>query len=82
MYFPSLKIQLNYTATISLTRERSVLQLSVIFVIIKFVSYSKLQKRGWLIKGVSYVSGEQRYICEITNLHISQNTFLTLHSNY
>ena len=52
-----LEIQLNYITAISLARERSVLQPRVIFVIIKLVCYSRLQKRGWLVKGVSYVSG-------------------------
>ena len=49
----------------------------MIFVIIKLVYYSRLQKRGWLVKGVSYVSeGHVRWvsvyyvICEIANLHI------------
>ena len=52
-----LEIQLNYMTAISLTRERSVLQPRVIFVIIKLVCYSRQPKRGWLVKGVSYVSG-------------------------
>ena len=52
-----LEIQLNYITVISLAQERSVLQPRVIFVIIKLVCYSRLQKRGWLVKGVSYVSG-------------------------
>ena len=53
-----LEIQLNYITAISLARERSVLQTRVKFVIIKLVCYSRLQKRGWLVKGVSYVSGD------------------------
>ena len=56
--FKYLKTQLNYITAISLARERSVLQPRVIFVIIKLVCYSRLQKRGWLVKGVSYVSGD------------------------
>ena len=52
-----LEIQLNYITAISLAQERSVLQPRVIFVIIKLVCYSRLQKRGWSVKGVSYVSG-------------------------
>ena len=41
-----LEIQLNYITVISLAQERSVLQTRVICVIIKFVCYSRLQKRG------------------------------------
>ena len=52
-----LEIQLNYITAISLARERSILQPRVIFVIIKLVCYSRLQKKGWLVKGASYVSG-------------------------
>ena len=56
--FKYLETQLNDITAISLARERSVLQLTrVIFVIIKLVCYSRQQKRGWLVKGVSYVSG-------------------------
>ena len=53
-----LEMQLNYITVISLARERSILQPRVIFVIIKLVCYSRLQKRGWLVKGVGYVSGD------------------------
>ena len=42
-----LEIQLNITA-ISLTRERSILQLRVIFVMVGVVCYSKLQG-SWLV---------------------------------
>ena len=52
-----LEIKLNYITAISIAQERSVLQKEVIFVIIRLVCYSRLQKRGWLVKGVSYVSG-------------------------
>ena len=47
-----LETQLNYITAISLARERSVLQLRVVL-----VCYSRQLKRGWLVKGVSYVSG-------------------------
>ena len=57
-----LEIQLNYITAISLARERSVLQPRVIFVIIKLVCYSRLQKRRWLVKGVCYVSGGHREV--------------------
>ena len=53
-----LEIQINYITAISLARERSVLQPRVISVIIRLVCYSRLQKRGWLVKGVSYISGD------------------------
>ena len=53
-----LEIQLNYITAISLARERSILQPRVIFVIIKLVCYSRLQKRAWLVEGVSYVGGD------------------------
>ena len=49
-----LETQLNDITAISLARERSVLQLRVIFVL---VCYSRQLQRGWLVKGVSYVSG-------------------------
>ena len=72
-----LETQLNDITAISLAWERSVLQLFLIFVIIKLVCYSKQLKRGWLVKGVSYVSGGHvrwvsmlYFICEIANLHI------------
>ena len=49
-----LETQLNDITAISLARERSLLQFRVIFVL---VCYSRQPKRGWLVKGVSYVSG-------------------------
>ena len=50
-----LEIQLNYITAISLAQERNVLQPRVICVIIKLVCYSRLQKRGWLVKGICWM---------------------------
>ena len=53
-----LEIQLNYITAISLyPREKRTSTQSDICVF-KLVCYSRLQKRGWLVKGVSYVSGD------------------------
>ena len=76
MYIVHLKIQPNYITAISLARERSILQLRVIFVI---VSVSVLFKTtGELVSSVKLVE----WLSPKRDYESSHKTHLTIHSDY